>query len=256
MAKNSKNKKKEAAKGEMIMNIITYVMIALIVAGACYFAYVKISENKITDTESTSGQTSSGTSSGNSTGTTTDTESTTPVTVTFTNEYTATHYVEMEIESYGTLKISLDATKAPITVDNFVGLIKQGFYDGLTFHRAQDGFVVQGGDPLGNGRGGSGKSIKGEFAQNGVANPLAHTRGAISMARSGYDYNSADSQFFIVVDDKARQSLDGGYAAFGYVTEGMEIIDKICADTVATNASGSLNREDQPVIKKVTVTEA
>ncbi len=250
----SKNKKKAQAKSETVMNIITVVLIVLIIAAACVFAYDKIKDNRdekgentgmtSTDGEYTSGEEETGDKK----------EEVESVTVDFTKEYTATHYVEMEFEALGTVKLELDATKAPITVENFVNLVKSGFYDGLTIHRAQDGFVIQGGDPLGNGYGGSAESIKGEFAANGVANTLTHTRGAISMARSE-DPDSASSQFFIVQEDIAKDSLDGLYAAFGYVVEGMEIVDKICLETEPAGSIGMLAKEDQPVLKKVTVTE-
>lgn len=252
----SKNKKKAPTKSDTVMNIITVVLIVLIIAAACVFVYDKIKDNRDTDGEPTGTTSTDGEYTSGDGGKETDDkkEEVESVTVDFTKEYTATHYVEMEFEALGTVKLELDATKAPITVENFVKLAKSGFYDGLTIHRAQDGFVIQGGDPLGNGYGGSDESIKGEFAANGVANPLTHTRGAISMARSE-DPNSASSQFFIVQEDIAKESLDGLYAAFGYVVEGMEIVDKICLETEPAGSKGMLAKEDQPVIKKVTVTE-
>ena len=135
------------------------------------------------------------------------------------------HTAEIVVKDYGTIKLELDADTAPITVTNFVNLANDGFYNGLTFHRIIDGFMIQGGDPLGNGTGGSDTNIKGEFEQNGVENDISHVRGVISMARS-QDNNSASSQFFIVQADSTY--LDGQYAAFGHVTEGMEVIDAIC----------------------------
>ena len=132
----------------------------------------------------------------------------------------------MELENGKTVKIELDENAAPLTVANFKKLVGRGFYDGLTFHRVIPGFMIQGGDPLGNGMGGAEENIKGEFAQNGVKNPLRHTRGVISMARA-YDPNSASSQFFIMHADAPH--LDGAYAAFGHVVEGMEAIDEIAA---------------------------
>lgn len=122
------------------------------------------------------------------------------------------------------IKIELDPTAAPITCANFEKLVNDGFYDGLTFHRIIPGFMIQGGDPLGNGMGGSKETIKGEFASNGVNNPLQHTRGVISMARA-MDPNSASSQFFIMHADAPH--LDGDYAAFGKVVEGMDVVDQI-----------------------------
>ena len=161
--------------------------------------------------------------------------------------------VEMEIEDYGTIRMELYADIAPETVTNFVGLAESGFYDGLTIHRVYPGFVIQGGDPRGNGTGGSGKTITGEFLANGIPNSLSHTRGAVSMARLGTDYNSATSQFFIVHDDAAVDSLDGYYACFGYVTEGMEVVDAICRNTPTLDRNGSVAPEYQPVIKYVKV---
>ncbi|MBR6772271.1 MAG: peptidylprolyl isomerase [Clostridia bacterium] len=161
--------------------------------------------------------------------------------------------VEMEIEDYGTIRMELYADIAPITVTNFVELAESGFYDGLTIHRVYSGFVIQGGDPRGDGTGGSGKKIKGEFLANGVSNSLSHTRGAVSMARLGNDNNSATSQFFIVHDDAARDSLDGYYACFGYVTEGMDVVDAICRNTPVLDRNGSVAPEFQPVIKYVKV---
>ena len=123
------------------------------------------------------------------------------------------------------IHIQLDEDQAPITVENFVELVQDGFYDGLTFHRIEPGFVIQGGDPLGNGTGGPGHTIKGEFKANGVNNTISHERGVISMARA-QDYDSAGSQFFITLDDAAF--LDGQYAAFGTVDEeSMEVVDAI-----------------------------
>ncbi len=160
--------------------------------------------------------------------------------------------VTMEIEDYGVVTIELYPDMAPNTVANFVNLIEEGFYDGLTFHRSVPGFVLQGGDPDGDGTGGPGYTIKGEFSSNGYTkNTLSHTRGVISMARS-QDNDSAGSQFFIVLDDSATYSLDGLYAGFGRVTEGMDIIDEIVAnEKIANDVTGAL--EENVVITKVTV---
>ena len=138
--------------------------------------------------------------------------------------------VEIKIKNSGTIKLELYPDKAPKTVANFEKLAKEGFYDGLTFHRVISGFMIQGGDPLGNGMGGSDENIPGEFAANGFPNPIRHERGVISMARA-QDPNSASSQFFIMHADGFF--LDGNYAAFGKVIEGIEEVDKIAA--VATN---------------------
>ena len=167
-------------------------------------------------------------------------------------ENTQNPIVTMEIEDYGTITIELYPDMAPNTVANFVNLIEEGFYDGLTFHRSVPGFVLQGGDPDGNGTGGPGYTIKGEFSSNGYTqNTLSHTRGVISMARSR-DNDSAGSQFFIVLDDSATYSLDGLYAGFGRVTEGMDIIDEIVAnEEIADDVTGAL--EENVVITKVTV---
>ncbi|MGE9948242.1 peptidylprolyl isomerase [Bariatricus sp. HCP28S3_E4] len=160
------------------------------------------------------------------------------------------HHVEINVKDYGTIKVELDADTAPITVENFMTLAEDGFYDGLTFHRIIDGFMIQGGDPNGNGTGGSDTKIKGEFEGNGVKNDISHVRGTISMARSSAN-DSASSQFFIVQSDSLY--LDGEYAGFGTVTEGMEIVDQICKDTPVQDANGTVAAEDQPVIESVKV---
>ena len=167
-------------------------------------------------------------------------------------------YADIEVENYGTITLVLDEESAPITVNNFVSLAKKGFYDGLTFHRIMAGFMMQGGDPNGNGTGGSGVNIKGEFADNGVNNPLSHTRGAISMARQGYNpytgeqnYDSASSQFFIMHQDYT--GLDGQYAVFGSVTKGMDVVDRICTDAQPVDNNGTILPDQQPVITSVTV---
>ena len=163
---------------------------------------------------------------------------------------------KIEVENYGTITVELYPDIAPITVKNFVNLAKKGFYNGLTFHRIMDGFMIQGGDPLGNGTGGNTDrqgnrlTIKGEFTANGVNNTLSHKRGVISMARA-QDYNSASSQFFIMHKDAAY--LDGAYAAFGQVTSGMEVVDKICADAKPIDGNGSIPAENQPKIISITI---
>ena len=132
--------------------------------------------------------------------------------------------IVIEMENGKKIKLELDATAAPITAANFEKLVKEGFYDGLIFHRVIEGFMIQGGDPTGTGMGGAREQIKGEFKMNGWNNPLAHTRGVISMARS-QNPNSASSQFFIMHKDAPH--LDGSYAAFGKVVEGIEVVDEI-----------------------------
>ncbi|MFR8116427.1 MAG: peptidylprolyl isomerase [Clostridia bacterium] len=163
---------------------------------------------------------------------------------------TGKHHAEIVVKNYGTIALELDADVAPITVENFANLVNEGFYNGLTFHRIISGFMIQGGDPLGNGTGGSSKTIKGEFASNGVKNSISHVRGTISMARSSMP-NSASSQFFIVHQDSTF--LDGQYAAFGTVTSGMEVVDKICADTTVEDDNGTVAKNNQPVIEKITI---
>lgn len=160
--------------------------------------------------------------------------------------------VDIVVKDYGTISVELDADAAPITVTNFVKLVKEGFYDGLTFHRIIKGFMIQGGDPLGNGTGGSDQTIKGEFASNGIQNPISHERGVISMARS-MDNDSASSQFFIMHEDS--DFLDGNYAAFGHVTNGIEIVDKICEDTSVQDSNGTVAKQDQPIIESIKVVE-
>ena len=159
---------------------------------------------------------------------------------------------EITIRDYGTVKLELDEGCAPITVANFVKLAQAGFYDGLTFHRIMDGFMIQGGDPKGNGTGGSGETIKGEFSQNGVNNPISHEKGVISMARA-QPFDSASSQFFITVDDATF--LDGSYAAFGRVTEGMEIVEQIAKDAKPVDNNGTIPPAEQPVIESIVITD-
>ena len=161
-----------------------------------------------------------------------------------------TYYADIVIKDYGTITVKLDQKSAPATVANFVELAQSGFYDGLTFHRIKSGFMMQGGDPLGNGTGGSDKNIYGEFASNGFANDLSHKRGVISMARAT-DPNSASSQFFIVHQDSTF--LDGDYAAFGYVTEGMDIVDAICAAARPIDGNYMIAPDEQPVMESVTI---
>lgn len=159
---------------------------------------------------------------------------------------------EIKVKNYGSIKLKLDANIAPITVSNFVGLANDGFYNGLTFHRIIKGFMIQGGDPNGDGTGGSKQTVKGEFSANGVDNPLKHTRGVISMARS-QSYDSASSQFFIMHEDTS--SLDGQYAAFGCAYSGMDIVDKICDDVKTEDSNGTVSKKNQPVIESITCTK-
>ena len=160
----------------------------------------------------------------------------------------ATHYVTMEIENYGTIKAELYGYAAPISVKNFVTLAESGFYNGLTFHRIIEGFMMQGGAPNDNSP--EVAPIKGEFASNGLVNNLIHRRGVLSMARAS-QMDSATSQFFIM--HQPAPHLDGDYAAFGLVTEGMDVVDRICTEAQPYNNNGGIAAADQPVIKSITV---
>ncbi len=158
-------------------------------------------------------------------------------------------YVKIDVKDFGEMIVGLRADKAPDTVENFLSLVDQGFYDGLTFHRIMTNFMIQGGDPTGTGYFGSGTTIKGEFAANGYKkNDLKHLRGTISMAR-GNDPDSASSQFFICQVD--YPSLDGNYAAFGMVVKGIEVVDAICYNT-PQGANGAVEPQWQPIINSIT----
>lgn len=164
------------------------------------------------------------------------------------------HHAEIVVEGYGSIFVELDGKTAPKTVRNFMKLAKEGFYDGLTFHRLAQGFVIQGGDPNGDGTGGSSETIEGEFAANGHRNSISHRRGVISMARGdGFEgaYDSASSQFFICVEDAT--ALNGLYAAFGHVTEGMDVVDAMMADAAEKGINGRAPVEDQPVITTIRI---
>lgn len=154
--------------------------------------------------------------------------------------------IQIDVKSFGSIKIELDHDAAPKTVENFEALVKKGFYDGLTFHRIIKGFMIQGGDPAGNGTGGCKPEIVGEFKSNGFDNPISHKRGVISMARTS-DPNSASCQFFIVHEDS--DFLDGDYAGFGHVVEGIEVVDAIAS--VPTYPDDS--PEKKVVIKKISI---
>lgn len=158
------------------------------------------------------------------------------------------HHAEIKIKDYGTITVELDADTAPVSVGNFMNLAESGFYDGKTFHRIIDGFMIQGGaDPTGTV-----PAIKGEFSSNGVENNIKHVTGVISMARAR-DKNSATSQFFIMVGD--ADWLDGEYAAFGHVTEGLDIALKIASDAVPVDNNGTIPSDEQPVIESIRVTD-
>lgn len=161
-----------------------------------------------------------------------------------------TYYADIDIADYGLITIQLDQTAAPVTCANFVELAESGFYDGLTFHRIIAGFMMQGGDPLGNGTGGSDNNIVGEFKANGYENNLSHKRGVISMARSQAP-DSASSQFFICHEDS--DFLDGQYAAFGVVTEGLDVVDAVCENAEPTDNNGTIPKDSQPVITSIKI---
>ena len=156
--------------------------------------------------------------------------------------------VTIIMENGDVMKAELYPEVAPNTVNNFISLVKKGYYDGLIFHRVIRGFMIQGGCPQGTGMGGPGYSIKGEFSQNGFKNDLKHTEGVLSMARSMMP-NSAGSQFFIMHQD--ADYLDGEYAGFGHVTSGMEVVDQICEKTPVTDSNGTVEKSNQPVIEKI-----
>ena len=158
--------------------------------------------------------------------------------------------IEMSVKDYGIIQLELNKEEAPITVDNFVKLVKDGFYDDLTFHRIIDSFMIQGGDPKGNGTGGSTETIVGEFSSNNIENNIKHERGVISMARS-MDKNSASSQFFIMHEDSPH--LDGEYAAFGKVISGIEVVDKIVSKAIVEDGNGTVLKDNQPIIEYIKV---
>lgn len=203
------------------------------------------SKTDTTDTTETTEATSAADETSNGAADTTDTSEDEEL-------LTGLHHVTIDVQDYGTISLELDADTAPISVTNFINLANEGFYDGLTFHRIISGFMIQGGDPNGNGTGGSEKTIKGEFSANGVENDISHVRGVISMARAN-DPDSGSSQFFIVHEDST--SLDGQYAAFGHVTDGMDVVDAICEAVPVQDNNGTVAAADQPVITAVTVVD-
>lgn len=171
-----------------------------------------------------------------------------------------THHAKVKVEGYKSFTVALDADAAPITVSNFCSLAEDGFYNGLTFHRAVEEFCLQGGDPQGNGTGGSEQEIKGEFSGNGVANKLADSfkRGTVAMARNSVSMNSASSQFFITLSDVYSGSLNGQYAAFGSISKkDMATVDMIVAGCIksADASSGTIPAKKQPVIKSITIVD-
>lgn len=229
-----------------ITAVVVAVCLVLVIAIACVFMINTSGSGKDADSETTETATEE-----------TAAEAEEPTATAAASPETSaeeTLYADIDIADYGTVTVQLEPDAAPETVANFVSLAEDGFYDGLTFHRIIDGFMMQGGDPNGDGTGGSGTTIPGEFSENGFENDLSHTRGAVSMARSS-DYDSASSQFFIVQEDSTY--LDGSYAVFGYVTDGMDIVDEICDSAQPTDDNGTIAPEDQPVINSITIrTEA
>ena len=231
-ALESKNEGEMNLEG-IIMKKILYVMLCLLLVLSAGCAKSNETEQKSNEAEPTSSETVQQSNEAET-------------------QFSGKVHVAIDVKDYGTITVELDGDNAPITVSNFINLVKEGFYDGLTFHRIITGFMIQGGDPEGTGQGGSDRTIKGEFSLNGVENPLSHTRGAISMARSKAN-DSASSQFFIVHEDSTF--LDGQYAAFGYVTDGMDIVDRICADTPVVDNNGTVEKEHQPVIKSIVIVD-
>ena len=161
------------------------------------------------------------------------------------------YYVDINVQDYGDIIVELDADIAPITVTNFINLVNEKFYDGLTFHRIMEGFMIQGGGYDTDGNKKEASTIKGEFSLNGVENNLSHTRGVISMARLSTDFDSASSEFFIMHAD--NYYLDGGYAAFGYVISGMDVVDNIATSANPTDDNGSIALDERPVITSIRV---
>ena len=162
------------------------------------------------------------------------------------------HYVLITVKKYGKIEVELDADTAPISVTNFINLVNDGFYDGLTFHRIIEGFMIQGGGYQKDGSRKYADNIKGEFSQNGIENNISHKRGVISMARAD-NPNSASSEFFIMHKD--NESLDGRYAAFGHVISGMDVVDKIAKNAKPTDNNGSISLDERPVIESIKVVE-
>ncbi|OUP63898.1 hypothetical protein B5F12_06980 [Pseudoflavonifractor sp. An176] len=235
---------KQRKKKTIVYSAVAVVVCAALVGGTVAIAHFTSDEDPAaTATPTTTDEDASATETATSDETT---DTYTPAAL----ESGVTYTAQIEVEDYGTITVELDQEAAPITCANFVELANSGFYNGLTFHRIIEGFMMQGGDPNGDGTGGSDNNIVGEFTNNGYENNLSHTRGAISMARSS-DYNSASSQFFIVQEDSTN--LDGDYAVFGYVTQGMDVVDAICEAAQPTDDNGTISAEDQPVITSITI---
>ncbi len=239
------------------VTIITAVVVACIVAMSFLFSKIDVSEND-DDVELVGNEellsnnnkytNTNGLNNSNNSNSSTKEPETSAISATI--DKSLTYYADIVIEDYGTITVELDYEAAPITVANFVGLAQSGFYDGLTFHRIIEGFMMQGGDPNGNGTGGSKDNIYGEFIANGWNNEISHKKGVISMARAT-DMNSASSQFFIMHEDSPH--LDGQYAAFGHVVKGIEVVDDVCESAEPTDKNGTISSNNQPVIKTITI---
>ena len=223
--------------------IAAVVVLALVITLGC------ISFAGSDDAKNDGSYTSTNTTS-TSTSTNQETENTIPENSAPALSKDLVYYADIELADYGKITVKLDQESAPATAANFVNLAQNGFYNGLTFHRIMEGFMMQGGCPNGTGGGSADENVVGEFAANGYSNSLSHTRGAISMARSS-DYNSASSQFFIVHADSVF--LDGNYACFGYVTEGLDVVDAVCATAQPTDNNGTIPAAQQPVITSITI---
>lgn len=250
MSKKNKNTKKSAPKKSVLWGIISTCIVMALVLGLR-----GLGDKKDTDfTSSNGGNSTTQTDSGNNVLAGNKDKDKDSGTQDGGNsgalDTTSVYYADIVIRNYGTITVKLDQAAAPKTVENFISLAQRGFYDGLTFHRIMANFMMQGGDPQGNGYGGSDKTVVGEFAYNGYQNPISHKRGVISMARS-QDFDSASSQFFIVHQDSLF--LDGQYAAFGYVTAGMDVVDAVCADARPIDGNGMIAPAAQPVMEKVTI---
>ncbi len=271
------------ARKKQLLSLVIAACACVVLLGSMVGITALANRSDDTTTDTTTAETTDTTE-------TTDVSETTSADVTSMEDLEVTHYADIEIENYGTITVALFGEEAPITVHNFVTLAESGFYDGLTFHRIMDGFMMQGGDPNGDGTGGhtdedgNEVSIIGEFSENGIENSISHARGVISMARAGSEfeqyinyygytveemaelfectveeieadieaaYNSASSQFFIMHEDNT--GLDGQYAAFGYVTEGMDIVDMICTSAEPTDDNGTIPSEEQPVILRIAI---
>lgn len=245
---SSKSPSKNNSKNIKKQDNSTTIIIVLLICILCVIAFTSISikNRKAAEAAAAISENSADSQKTEEEDSETETE---PQPVVFDAVVNPTYYADIEIKDYGTITVALDSNIAPKSVANFVKLAKDGFYSGLTFHRIMEGFMMQGGaSPAGPS-----EKIKGEFYANGVENRLSHKRGVISMARAD-DYNSGNSQFFIVHKDST--SLDGIYAAFGVVTEGMDVVDKICETSNPTDKNGTIPAAEQPVIVSITVRDA